>query len=269
MRSRPRVTPIASRGAWCGAVALAALLGPPASGHAQAPDAAARESAARLSLQVERFTGPVDRHCGVYTIADPSDVREQTAVSPRQMRLALRCADKARREGRATWVLWQVRGIDSTLFDGLATSGRSDLHVVHYDSLGPGRLTLEPCLRPRVAKGEIACRNDREPLTPDAFRALAGKVADDLARTIGKDRAAAADRLRAQADAATGATDGDAVTAAVAAVQSAVQADTGQPWPSCPLHYSHALVVRDGHWFCDRDRTFVAAVGRLRKVAPR
>lgn len=251
------------RGIAIAGTVVAALAVAPADAQAQIGDPATQAQAARVSLQVERLTGPVDRHCGILLLP-PGPHGQPEAVGRAAIATALRCVVEARRLGRRTWALWQLPAIDSTVFAGLATSGQSDVHRIDADSMG-STLRLSPCLRPRVGKdAAVTCRNRPGPVTQDEFEDTLAGLKRDVRRALGKDGAAA---VAAVTQTAAGGSEAlaERPAAVMLAAQAALQPLAGGPWPSCPYHHDHALQVRDRYWFCDRDGVFVAEVGRLPK----
>jgi hypothetical protein len=134
-----------------------------------------------------------------------------------------------------------------------------------------GVVALSPCLRPRVARdGRIDCRNALRPLSRRDLDRTLSRLRRDLAQTAGEAHAATVDqasgRLRESA-AGSEAVAPARVSAAIADVQRAVQAEAGGAgWPGCPRHYDHRLEERDHHWYCARDRVFVAEIGGLARA---
>jgi hypothetical protein len=249
-----------------GAVLTAAVTAAVAA--AQPADDARLVVAARASLLVERFTGPVERHCGIYTITDAANFNVWAAVDRRQMRAALRCVTQARKTGRGTWVLWEVRGIDTTKFQGYAVSPDSDVHLVEFDQIEPGSVHLRPCLRPLVQKDlTTRCTNRDQPLSARELEAALSRIERDLSRSLGQVPPAAIAAARQRATTLRPPVDAAEVSGIVAEVQASVRAAGGGDWPLCPLHGTHALEHREGYWFCSRKAVFFQPLGRL--PAPR
>lgn len=215
--------------------------------------------------EIEKFTGQVDRHCGIYILAGGPD--GPPAASRQQIQTALRCMQQAKRQGRAAWAVWQVGGVDATVFAGFASSRFGDLHLVDTGS-APDDLALRPCLQPRVAKdGTVVCRN--QPIDVRSLERAMDHFHADVRRSLG--RAIAKDVQRAIAalppPSAT-ATPDEIAQQRVARGREVIRAATGRDWPICPLHHTHALELRDQQWFCAEDAAFVAPLGRLRRQRP-
>ena len=218
-----------------------------------------------VTAEIEKFTGQVDRHCGIFVL--PGEPDGPPAASRQQIQTALRCMQQAKRQGRAAWAVWQVGGVDATVFAGVASRRFGDLHLLDTGS-APDDLSLRPCLRPRVTKdGAIACRN--QPIDGRSFEQVMDHFHADVRRSFG--RALAKDVQRAIAalppPAAT-ATPEETARQQVARGREVIRTATGRDWPICPLHHDHALVLREQHWFCERDGAFVAPLGRLRRQRP-
>ena len=274
MRAGVDVTRLARQG--LDGLVLAVLLGVTTPGQALAqtvPDAPGetgvdqrRNAAVTLVTgEIERFTGQVDRHCGIYIL--PGGPDGPPAASRQQIQTALRCMQQAKRQGRAAWAVWQVGGVDATVFAGVASRRFGDLHLVDTGS-APDDLSLRPCLRPRVAKdGAIVCRNP--PMDGQSLERATDHFLADVRRSFG--RAIARDVQRAIAalppPSAT-VTPDETAHQRVALGREVIRAATGRDWPICPLHYDHALVLRGPQWFCDRDAAFVTPLGRLRRQRP-
>lgn len=218
-----------------------------------------------VSGEIERFTGPVDRHCGIYTLA--GDPQGPPAATRRQIATALRCVQAAKRQGRASWAVWQVAGVDWTTFAGLAVTAVSDVHLVDTGG-SPTDVSLRPCLRPRVdGEGLVVCRNQpvdegSGPRALDRFRA-------DVARSFGKDVASEIARAMARVTPGQASPTSEAqMQRLLTAGRTALAASQGVDWPLCPIHRTHGLVLRDQHWRCEQDGVFVAPLGRLRRLRP-
>lgn len=225
-----------------------------------------RTAAATLVTgEIERFTGPVDRHCGLFVLA--GDPQGPPAATRRQISTALRCVQAARRQGRASWAVWQVGGVDATVFAGFAVKPLSDLHLV--DSGGNASdVAVRPCLRPRLGgDGVVTCRN--APVDAASLRQALDRFRDDVARAFGRDVATAVMHAAAAStsDAASQGPDAQ-VQRTVARGREALRASHGLDWPVCPIHRTHALELYEQHWFCDEDAVFVAPLGRLRRLRP-
>ena len=215
--------------------------------------------------EIERFTGHVDRHCGIFIL--PGGPDGPPAATRQQIQTALRCMQQAKREGRPAWAVWQVGGIDATAFAGFASSRFSDLHLVDTGSV-PDDLSFRPCLLPRVAKdGAVVCRN--QPADAPAMTKALDHFHDDVARSFGRRVARDVDRdIAAMPAPPSAAPPEEHVQQQIAHGRAAVRAATGVEWPLCPLHHDHPLVLRDQQWFCDRDAAFVAPLGRPRRQRP-
>lgn len=240
--------------------------------------------------EIEKLTGPAARNCGIYPLTGGID--SPSPVGRDDIATALRCIQGARRRGQAAWVIWQVTGVDAIVFDGLAASAASAVHTVH--GLGSdAEITLRPCLTPRVLKdASLDCANVAHPLSAGDVDDAMMHLARDVRRTAGRELAdlipgdAAAPRRddvsgtasperNGPSSASPSARDGAAplpgaiVARAVAEAQRAVHADGEPQWPRCPHHFDHALTYADGWWFCERDRAFIAALGRIATKVPR
>jgi hypothetical protein len=247
-------------------IAAALLLPLASSAVAQTGLGERRNSAVTLLTgEIERVTGPVERHCGIFVLTgDPSG---PPAATRRQIQAALRCVLDARRRGRAAWAVWQVTGVDATVFDGLAVTRVSDPHLVSASGNGAA-VTLTPCLRPRVDKeAVIRCRNT--PVEADGLPRALERLRDDVRRGVGKDAGAIVDREAALAAGADKSPD-DVLGDITTRVRTALRETTDQDWPICPLpqHRDHVLALRDQHWFCATDAVFVARLGKLRRLRP-
>lgn len=215
--------------------------------------------------EIEKFTGPVDRHCGIFIL--PGGPDGPPAVDRQRVQTALRCMQQAKRQGRAAWAVWQIGGVDATAFAGFASSRFSDLHLVDTGS-APDDLALRPCLLPRVAKdGAVTCRN--QPVDATSASKALDHFHDDVARSFGRAVARDVDLgIAAMPAPASAATPEAHLQQQVAQGRAAIRAVTGDDWPVCPIHHDHALVLRDQQWFCDRDAAFIAPLGRLRRQRP-
>lgn len=217
-----------------------------------------------VSGEIERFTGPVDRHCGIYTLA--GGPQGPPAVTRRQIAAALDCVQAAKRRGRASWAVWQVAGVDATVFAGLAVTALSDVHLVDTGG-NPTDVALRPCLRPRVGgQGAVVCRN--QPAADRDVRRAIDRFRADVSRSFGSDAASGVERAMAAARAPASRSADDQVQHLVAVGREALRASEGVDWPACPIHRTHALVLKDQHWFCEKDGAFVAPLGRLRRLRP-
>ena len=104
-----------------------------------------------FARRVSAWPGTPSEDCGVGLLGEAS--RET----------ALECAQRAIAEGRPFAVIVQVQGIDSNLFQGLASRGRRDSFLFWFDSDitgggGPGaesRLTERPCTDPAVTTNDL------------------------------------------------------------------------------------------------------------------
>ncbi|MEZ5283235.1 MAG: hypothetical protein R2712_00210 [Vicinamibacterales bacterium] len=214
----------------------------------------------RVAARIEAFTGPVDRHCGIYLLATPD-----TSASRRDVSTALRCLAAAKRRGRPSWALWQTGfGFEGPAFAGAATSPVSDTHLV---SAGRGMtlsVTLAPCLSPRVQKdATIACGNRGGRLTAGELSDALGQLRRDVSRTLGESYEGMVDQARQRVAAGADVTSPGFLPAIVDDVQRAVEDATDGPWPVCPIHHDHSLEHRDRHWLCSRDGVFVGRLGTL------
>ncbi len=247
-----------------------------AAGTAAAQPAADRRMQAALSLAVtlEAFTGPVDRHCGIFLLpeaqeAASADPEWPFAASRREMRAALRCVLAARKAGRSTWTLWQWPGEDSARFTGYATTAVSDVQVVQFDSRIADGPRLTPCVRPRInGDGEQVCRNLTGPLSTGDLERAVNRLRRDVVDTAGEQHAPLVTTARpaTPGDGDGASDDSDELSRIVAGVQHGLQS-AGQPhWPACPWHHDHALEGRDQRWYCARDQRFVADLGRLTRA---
>ncbi|MEZ5416295.1 MAG: hypothetical protein R2708_02995 [Vicinamibacterales bacterium] len=214
---------------------------------------------------VERFTGPVERHCGIFTL--PADPQGPPAAGRRQIATALKCIREAKRRGRPSWAVWQVSGVDATVFAGLAVTPLSDVHLV--DSGGNASdVHLRPCLRPRVDRdGGIRCTN--APVEdPGGIARAIDRLGDDVTRAAGKEaRAAVRDAAREHTPGPDRSPE-QVVQAVAEHAAARVRRDTGADWPLCPIHRDHTLELREQHWLCAKDGVFVARLGRLKRLRP-
>lgn len=218
--------------------------------------------------EIQVLTGPVTNHCGIYTL--PAGFDGPPAADHEVVKRALRCVLDAQRRGRPAWAIWQVAGVDAILFDGLAASAVSAVHVVVGEG-SDARVRMTPCLRPRVEKdASIACGPAGRPLTPDDLSKALRGLKRDLDLTSGLPREVIAS-LVAPAAATSSEADhvADPLEHAVGAAQRAVHAAGHTQWPRCPRHFTHALIYREGWWYCEREAAFVAEVGRVWRVVPR
>ncbi len=98
-------------------------------------------------------------------------------------RAALSCAGAALEEGRPFWVVFQVMGIDSQIFEGLAVDAHGRVQQLTWDSDITGGYEIvarrqiwdKPCLRPQVVQGTgsgpIECQEEHgaeQSAKPDA-----------------------------------------------------------------------------------------------------
>lgn len=212
--------------------------------------------------EIEKLTGPAGRNCGIYAMRA---VDGPSPVSRRQVTAALRCVLAAQQRGQAAWAIWQVPNVDAILFDGIGASAAGAVHTV----TGRGSnadVELTPCLDPRVAQDlSIECANRRPP-TPRAAEKTLRALRRDIERTSGLAWADVAPQARS---AGVGSDPAETLTARVTAAQRSVHAAGETQWPRCPHHFDHPLTYREGWWFCERDKAFIAAVGRLSSVVPR
>ncbi len=217
-----------------------------------------------LTGEIEGVTGPVDRHCGIFILTgDPSGPPPATR---RQIQAAVRCVLEAKRQRRAAWAVWQVAGVDATVFDGLALTRFGDPQRVEASGNGAA-LQFSPCLRPRVDDdGVIICRNT--PVDAKGLPKAIERLRDDVRRGVGKEFRAVVDREAAQDSTAAGLSPDASFSATAARVREALRATTGAEWPICPLHRDHALELFEQHWLCRKDAAFVAPLGKLRRLRP-
>lgn len=248
--------------------ALLAAVASAASAQTSTPTGLDERRNAAVTLvtgDIERFTGPVERHCGIFTL--PADPQGPPAAGRRQIATALKCIREAKRQRRPSWAVWQVSGVDATVFAGLAVTPLSDVHLV--DSGGNASdVRLRPCLRPRVDReGGIRCTN--APVDdPNGIARAIDRLGDDVARSAGKDaRAAVHDAAREQAPGPDRSPE-QVVQAVAERVAARVRRDTGADWPLCPIHRDHTLALREQHWLCATDGVFVARLGRLKRLRP-
>lgn len=218
-----------------------------------------------LTGEIERVTGPVDRHCGIFVLTGDPD--GPPPATRRQIQTALRCVQDAKRRGRAAWAVWQVAGVDATVFDGLAVTRYGDPQLVEASGNG-AELQLRPCLRPRVDKdGVLRCRN--APVDGKSVRQALDRFRADVSRSFGKDLASMVEgaMLAFPTGRLSHSSDGQ-VQQMVAHGREALRASTGADWPLCPLHRDHALELYEQHWLCRKDTAFVAPLGKLRRLRP-
>lgn len=79
---------------------------------------------------------------------------------------AHRCAVEARRAGRAFWVQWQLRGIDSEVWSGLAFAANGTGYSYLWDGDPSGGSGVGPrTQRTHCAGGEITVIDGREQVT--------------------------------------------------------------------------------------------------------
>lgn len=215
--------------------------------------------------EIEKFTGEVDRHCGIFIL--PAGPDGPPAATRQQIATALRCVQHAKREGRPAWAVWQVGGVDATVFAGFASSRFSELHLVDTGS-APDDLSFRPCLAPKVEKtGAVTCRN--QPVDAASLRKALDRFHADVVRSFGKKVASDVDRAVAETPVtAAGASPEETLLREVTRGRDAVRASTGGDWPLCPIHRTHALTLREQQWFCTEDAVFVAPLGRLLRLKP-
>jgi hypothetical protein len=104
-----------------------------------------------FEMAVSSWAGTTALNCGEGLLRDES------------RSTALACAQRAIDEGRPFFVTIQVQGIDSTLFQGLASRGRRDSRLFWYDSDiygggglgGESRLEDRSCTDPVVTTKEL------------------------------------------------------------------------------------------------------------------
>lgn len=244
--------------------AVVGMFGPGAPSAAQtALDERQQHVATITTGEIGRLTGAAARNCGIFPLA--AGIDSPPPAGRDEVSTALRCIQAAQRRGEGAWAIWQVSGVDAIVFDGLAASAASAVHLVR--GVGSGaRIELSPCLTPRVAKdAAIRCANVERTFSDDDVEHAITRLARDVSRTAGRDLA---DLVPAVADTTTLAP-ASVVARAVANAQRAVHADGAPQWPRCPLHFDHALGYRDGWWFCERDHAFIAELGRVATKVPR
>lgn len=249
-------------------VALVALLSASREVTAQtALDERQQYVATIVTGEIQVLTGPVTNHCGIYTLSAGFD---SPPVALDDVKRALRCVVDAQRRGRPAWAIWQVSGVDAIVFDGVAASAVSAVHLVVGEG-SDARVRMTPCRRPRVERdATIVCENaGRERTADELEKALKGLKRDldltsGLPRDVIKSLVAPAAAAPAGADHAS-----DPLEHAVANAQRAVHAAGQTQWPRCPHHFTHPLIYREGAWYCERDAAFVADVGRVWRVVPR
>lgn len=254
-----------NRRAHIGAALLLSLAGPALAQTQTGLDERRNAAVTLLTGEIERVTGPVDRHCGIFVLAgDPSGPPPATR---QQIQSALRCVLEAKRQGRAAWAVWQVAGVDATVFDGIALRRFGDPQLLEASGNGAA-VEMRPCFRPRVDKdGVIRCRNT--PVDAKGIRRAGDRLRDDVRRSLGKDAARIVDRegLLVTPQTAFPGPDG-AVQQHLARVREALRAGSGVEWPICPLHRDHTLELYEQHWLCRKDTVFVAPLGKLRRLRP-
>lgn len=249
-------------------VALVALLTASRAATAQtALDERQQYVATIVTGEIQVLTGPVTNHCGIFTLSAGFD---SPPVALDDVKRALRCVTDAQRRGRPAWAIWQVPGVDAIVFDGIAASAFSAVHLVVGEG-SDARVRMTPCLRPRVEKdASIACDNTDRALTGDALEKALKGLKRDLDLTSGLPRDVIQGLVAPPAPAASDADHAaDTLEHAVTNAQRAVHAAGHTQWPRCPRHFTHALIYREGSWYCERDAAFVADVGRVWRVVPR
>ena len=133
---------------------------------------AAQESATAPLVDMPRrvlaLTGadPVD--CGGYPLRREKETWQ--GATRDQLQAAVRCAQRAIRDGRPFWTYNQRQGIDSWIAHGLLRTSGGELRSFSYDSApcgGPGcepQLSVDPCREPYVRPAtdgdppEFSCR---------------------------------------------------------------------------------------------------------------
>lgn len=216
-----------------------------------------QDVATLVTSEVEAFTGHVEKHCGIFTLQAATG--GPPAVDRDEVEKALKCVREAQGRGQPAWAVWQVAGVDATLFTGVAASSTSSVHLVQSAGNVDG-VSLTPCLRPRVEKDATVSCGTKPLGAGDLEKALA-RLRKDVARS----GVAAPVAMPARETA-----DGDAELAhAVDTALDAVHAAGDGIWPRCPRHFDHPLTVRDGWWFCDREKAYIVALGSLWRVVPR
>lgn len=108
-----------------------------------------------LPLKVFALTGESPRECGRFQRRQVGGSFE--GATRDELQGAVRCAQKAIKEGQPFWTYTERRGIDSWVADGLLRTATGELRFFSYDASpcggGPGcesRLHLEPCGAPAV-----------------------------------------------------------------------------------------------------------------------
>ena len=148
-----------------------------------------QDVATLVTSEIEAFTGHVDNHCGIFTL--PESLDGPPAVTRKEIGAALRCVRAAQRRGEAAWAVWQQGGVDATLFQGVAASKVSAVHLVQSEG-NVGGVRLTPCLRPEIRKdGTIDC-GVTPPATGRDLRKAVGRLAHDVEVTGGLSRSAVA-----------------------------------------------------------------------------
>lgn len=226
-----------------------------------------RQDAATLTTsEIEAFTGPVERHCGIFTL--PASLDGPPAAARKEIAAALRCVRDAQRRGRASWAVWQLAGVDATVFDGIAATAVSEVQLVQGE--GGGRVRLQPCLRPRVLKdATIACANTAGPPSASDVKSALSKFERDVNLTVGKSAVPLVAAASTRVDGAIPPSDPNYLARVIGDVQRAVHEASDPNWPACPRHFAHPLEIKDNRWFCPRDAAFIADLGGLWRVLPR
>ena len=124
-----------------------------------------------LPLKVFALTGDSPRECGRFQLRQVG--ASFVGATRDELRAAVRCAQRAIKEGQAFWTYNQRRGIDSWVANGLLRTAAGELRFFSYDSSpcggGPGcepRLSLEPCRDPYVQRAvdgegdDFRCRRE-------------------------------------------------------------------------------------------------------------
>ena len=124
-----------------------------------------------LPLKVFALTGDSPRECGRFQLRQVG--ASFVGATRDQLQAALRCAQRAIKEGQPFWTYNQRRGIDSWVANGLLRTAAGEVRSFSYDSSPCGggsgcepRLDSEPCRKPAIQPAsdgnppDFVCRRD-------------------------------------------------------------------------------------------------------------
>lgn len=230
-----------------------------------------------LRTRVEQQIGAIDAECPPRV----SEMRSGISVTATEddIAVAIQCARSLAQRGPAFWTYWEMFGLDTTVYEGLARGPRSEmLRFMGSSSFdGQDRLhqfTIEPCLAPDFVKPpagsarRLRCQNETRALSETELTSALAKLSTDVGSTLGREHARIVQRVADELAQRSSRAHEYFLPQVADDVQRYVRETLRRdPWPACSRHRSHPLVLRDMRWYCERDLKFLGELGALPRAA--